>query len=109
MEIISSGKNKAKDGSVIFTCPNCGCKFKADPTEYYQDSSWANGGISTTYTFTNTYTVKYHANCPECHRMCLETEDKGNNYWYSVTCDGNTISSDHITVTCNQQSGDTGD
>ena len=109
MEIISSGKNKVKDGSVIFTCPNCGCKFRADPTEYYQDSLWSNGLTSTTYTLTSTYTVKYHANCPECHRMCLESEDRGNNYWYSVTCDGKTMSSDYITVTCNQQSGDTGD
>ena len=53
--------------------------------------------------------VRYHANCPECHKMCLEKEERENNYWYSVTCDGNTISSDHITVTCNQQGCDTGD
>ena len=106
MEIISSGKNKVKDGSVIFTCPNCGCKFRAAPDEYYQDSSWYGDGLTVTYTFTNTYSVRYHANCPECHKMCMESEERGNNYWYSVTCDGNTISSDSITVKCNQVSGD---
>jgi len=109
MEIISSGKNKIKDGSVIFTCPNCGCKFRAAPDEYYQDSSWGNGCISTTYTFTNTYSVRYHANCPDCHKMCLEKEERENKYWYSVTCGDNTISSDHITVTCNQQGCDSCD
>ena len=106
MKIISSGKNKVSDGSVIFTCPHCGCKFSASPDEYYQDSSWGNLSVSTT---TNTYSVRYHANCPECHKMCLKTEERENNYWYSVTCDGNAISSDHVTVTCNQQGCDSCD
>ena len=109
MKIISSGTHKVSDGSVIFTCPHCGCKFSASPDEYYQDTSWYNGNLYTTYTFTNTYSIRYHANCPECYKMCLETEERNNNFWYSVTCDDKTISSDYITVTCNQQSGDTGD
>ncbi len=90
MKIISSGTFCADDHSVIFACLNCGCKFKAAPDEYYQDSSSWNDTISANYTI---YSYpKYHANCPECQKMCHESGKKQDNNYY-VTCDGASISS----------------
>jgi len=105
MEIISRGKNAYDDGSVVFTCPKCGCKFRAHPDEYYKDSSYySDSGTFLTYSFTHHCTVWYHANCPECHKMCVESRDEGNTYYYTVSCDGyDKITTDHITVNCSLQ------
>ena len=73
MEIITSGNRMKNDGSVIFDCLNCGCRFSAKPDEYHQESSWHDSGITyTVYTYSNFYKTRYYANCPECHRMCCK-------------------------------------
>ena len=93
MKIISSGTLCSNDNSVIFTCPNCGCKFKMEQDEYYMDSSWSCGdSITVNYTIYN-YT-RYHANCPECHKMCHESGKNSSPYY--VTCDGTSNSLNEV-------------
>ena len=103
MKIIESGKFAKDSESVIFTCPNCGCKFRAKTDEYYQDTSWWSGdSITLTATCTSCYKVRNHANCPECHKMCHESVMKS---WASptvtwTTATGTPVSTKEVTVTC---------
>ncbi len=98
MRIISNGKLFEDSKCVIFTCPNCGCKFSAADDEYYRDTTW-NQSQSLTYTFTNIFKVLYHANCPECHKMCSVSRESESAF-YTVTCGGKTITTDRIDITC---------
>ena len=102
MKIISSGKS-ANDKSVIFKCDKCGCRFRAEEDEYYESSSLDN--ISHLTYYAATHFKYFHANCPECHKMCVELKEEP---WHNITttycnCQGTTAdppATDHVTITC---------
>ena len=106
MKIISSGK-LFPDNTVIFTCSKCGCKFSASPDEYYEESKLYDT-LSVTYTISNKTRRHFHANCPECHKMCYEYIDTDNNNIYT-TATATPVTTDHIEITCNSTYGGQGD
>ena len=95
MKIISKGKFSS-DGSITFTCPRCGCMFSMASDEYYVDNvPWATNISFITYKY-------YHANCPECHKMCRESKDD-DMCTYTTPLNGTAakpITTDHIEITC---------
>ena len=100
MEVIKSGK---ADGKVTFTCPKCGCKFRAGADEYHIHPAYEGNLSSNTIYWSCGSCTTYYANCPECHYMC-HLDDYGITYTSSsVTLDASKV---NIPGTTTAGSGD---
>ena len=93
MKILSKG-NAFDDGSIIFDCKKCGCRFRMNPNEYHEDSY--------SYTSCTVYAYssrrKFWANCPECYEMCSTSKDNQNITITGTAADQ--VTNDTVVVTC---------
>ena len=62
MEILEYSKPTKTDQFKIFKCPECGCKFRADNTEYE---------------YANRYEDYYYCECPDCLSIATEAPPEG--------------------------------
>lgn len=63
MEILIHGNPEKFNLTVTFQCHNCGCRFKADKTEYRKESLLA--------------VDFYYCDCPECGEKSDEFVEEG--------------------------------
>lgn len=68
MQIIEHGDPAKFNPTVMFKCCNCGCKFKADRTEYRKKTLLDASILGASF---------YYCDCPECGEVADDFTEEG--------------------------------
>ena len=91
MRLIEHGNTHKEDELELeeFKCDQCGCKFEADKTEYYQHESSYSYPLQSSNLSSITYCypgfINYICSCPECHKIIVKQKSNTyKSYWSTL-------------------------